>query len=81
MQYGTVKLSELGFNCWLPIRLLKQCYRCERYEICKYPERVTSPEFDELVKKYRESNHKTSDLRAEVHKMSGDITPPAISKR
>jgi hypothetical protein len=80
MQSGTVKASELGLNCWLPIRLLKQCYRCQRYEICKYPERVASPEFDELTRKYNNRRIDAVVALAKVKKMSGGRTPPAMSE-
>lgn len=49
MKAVIVKVSELGTNCWSPLRFVKSCFQCSRYRYCEYPERVVSKEFDALV--------------------------------
>ena len=44
-----VKRSELGTNCWLPLRFFKQCCLCTKYESCSYPERVVNEEYERLL--------------------------------
>lgn len=39
MQHAIVKSSELGTNCWLPVRFCGG--RCQRVLDCKYPEKRT----------------------------------------
>ena len=45
----TVKRSELGTNCWSPLRFVNSCFQCSKYPHCKYPERVANVEFDRLA--------------------------------
>lgn len=49
MKVAIVKASELGTNCWSPLRFVNSCYACSRYRYCKYPERVANAEFDRLA--------------------------------
>lgn len=39
-QVAIVTLKELGTNCWLTRRFIRG-NRCERLDLCKYPERKT----------------------------------------
>ena len=36
---AVVKSSELGTNCWLPRRFVKDGSRCDRIWTCSYPEK------------------------------------------
>ena len=38
---AVVTLKELGTNCWLAKRFVKEGSRCDRLYVCKYPERKT----------------------------------------
>ena len=44
MKIAVVKVSDLGVNCWLPLRFVGECHKCQRYDHCKYPERWVRPE-------------------------------------
>jgi len=50
MRTVIVKASELGTNCWLPLRFFKQCCLCVRYDKCTYPEKVVSKEYERLLR-------------------------------
>lgn len=50
MKSVVVKASELGSNCWLPLRFFKQCCLCIKYKSCGYPERVVSEEYERLLR-------------------------------
>jgi len=45
MNYGIIKLSELGSNCWLPARFCDGS-RCDRINRCTYPEKVNCKAID-----------------------------------
>lgn len=36
---AVVSLKELGTNCWLPCRFIKDNGRCDRIFTCSYPEK------------------------------------------
>ena len=36
-----VSIEELGTNCWLPKRFIRDNGRCDRVFTCKYPEKET----------------------------------------
>jgi len=38
---AVVSSKELGTNCWLAKRFVKEGSRCDRLYVCKYPERKT----------------------------------------
>lgn len=45
-QTAIVTLKELGINCWLPKRFVEGGSRCDRFMLCKYPERETCRAID-----------------------------------
>ena len=49
MNYKVVKSSELGTNCWSAKRFCGECYRCQLYGKCKYPQRIANKEYDYLL--------------------------------
>lgn len=49
MEAKSIHSGELGTECWLPIKFLGQCWRCDRYWRCTYATRVISAEFERLV--------------------------------
>lgn len=46
MRAVTVSSSQLGINCWSAKRFTNTCHRCDRYDRCRYPERVANAEYD-----------------------------------
>lgn len=52
MRTTVITLSKLGTQCWSPARLFGDCWRCPRYAICKYPEKVVNEEHDRLRREY-----------------------------
>ncbi len=38
MKYKSVKLSELGIDCWSAKRIFNICHECDRVTRCKLPE-------------------------------------------
>lgn len=47
MKSVIIEASQLGVNCWRPVRFLNSCHLCPNYKHCKYPERVANKEYDE----------------------------------
>jgi len=39
-----VSAKELGTNCWIPLRFFGDCYQCDFYKTCNYPEKVIKKE-------------------------------------
>lgn len=58
-----VKRSELGTNCWKPLRFFERCWRCDRYWRCKYPEKVVNEEYEQLMKAKVDAMKKLNDFR------------------
>ena len=50
MEARIIKSSELGLNCWKPLRFFKKCYQCDSYVRCGYPEKVVNEEYERLLK-------------------------------
>ena len=68
-----VSQNELGTNCWMPIRFLKRCRECFRYERCKYPEKERDAVYDALLREKSELNRKLKAVRKEIARMSGKL--------
>lgn len=66
----TVKASELGTNCWLPLRFFKQCCLCVRYDKCSYPEKVVSEEYERLLKVEEEAREALKKAREAVKRFN-----------
>lgn len=66
MRCAIVPSSELGKNCWLPIRFVGCCFLCYKYETCRYPERVQSEEYSRLLSSLE-------DAKEQVEKRKQDI--------
>lgn len=66
MRYAIVSSSELGKNCWLPLRFVGSCFLCYKYEMCKHPERVQNDEYSRLLSSLE-------DAKKQVEKCKQDI--------
>lgn len=62
MKSVVVKSSELGINCWSPLRFVKQCFKCYKYDRCKHPEKVVDETYDRM-------QARVDGARAEVKEM------------
>ena len=47
MKVKIVKSKDLGVRCWSVLRFVGQCYKCERYKQCDYPEKVEKRRYEE----------------------------------
>jgi len=50
-----VRSSQLGLNCWDARRFTGGRWKCNRYRVCKYPERVACKDYDEARAKISET--------------------------
>jgi len=66
MKHAIAKSSELGLNCWLPVRLIGECFKCDKYTTCKYSERVADAEFDTLLKMKAAETQALKDIREKI---------------
>lgn len=48
MRTAIVTSSELGANCWSAMRFTRTCHKCDRYDRCRYPERVANEQYDSM---------------------------------
>jgi hypothetical protein len=48
MGVAKASLALLGANCWSAHRFTGNCFKCGRYDACKYPERVANENYDDL---------------------------------
>lgn len=48
MKSVVIKSSELGKNCWSPLRFVKHCFKCYKYDKCKHPEKVVDESYDRM---------------------------------
>ncbi len=46
--FAIVAPSSTMTNCWSPNRFNNRCHRCERYDVCRFPDRITNAEYDAL---------------------------------
>lgn len=46
--FAIVAPSSTVTNCWSSNRFTKRCHRCERYDVCRFPERVANVEYDTM---------------------------------
>ena len=49
MKVSIIKASQLGTNCFSPLRFLNSCHHCSRYRNCNYTERIANEEHDKIV--------------------------------
>ena len=63
MNTKIIRSSELGTECWLPIRHLGQCWRCDRYWQCKLAVRVVCEEFERLVAAAERARKQLKDFK------------------
>lgn len=55
-----VKASELGTQCWKPVRFIERCYECDRYFRCTLNVKVKNLAYEELLSKIQQ---RISDLK------------------
>lgn len=55
-----VKASELGTQCWKPIRFIERCYECDLYFRCTLNVKVKNLAYEEL---YSIIKHRIKDLK------------------
>jgi len=58
LKTAIVSSKELGTNCWLAKRFVEGGSRCDRFMLCKYPERETCRAIDAEIAYLQEQRAK-----------------------
>ena len=66
MKAKIVKSSELGMNCWSAKRFNQNCASCQRYDRCKYPEKMRNEEYEGLRELRRSKLQEVKLLEADM---------------
>ena len=66
MRTAIVTSAQLGVNCWSAKRFTNTCHQCDRYDRCRYPERVANEAYDAMRSEARR-------LREESDRMYQDL--------
>lgn len=74
MKAAIVKSSELGSNCWAPVRFTGGS-RCPRWKECNYPEKAIckarEPEIEHLKERLAISEQHSINLLAKIERLKG----------
>lgn len=62
-----IKSINLGSNCWLPIRFMGECYKCERFDICKYDEKFVHPKAQAGLDRIKEIREEKKRLEERIN--------------
>ena len=63
MDTKSIRSGELGTECWLPVKFLGLCWRCDQYWRCTYATRVVSAEFERLVAAEQRAHKELEDFK------------------
>jgi len=70
-RFATVKASELG-NCWSACRFTVGCQACQRYDVCKYPERKANTSYDAAMAKAEKLCKQAEQLQQQARAMEAN---------
>lgn len=72
MRTAIVKSSELGTECWSAKRFVGECFKCDKYETCKYEVRVENPTYDKIRRLRVEKKQELDDVDKKIREMKGE---------
>jgi hypothetical protein len=64
--HTVIMSSQLGTNCWLPYRFLGTCYKCQRFDICTYPEKNVKPEHQRVLDRMNKARQSIKQKEKEI---------------